>query len=565
LAGKTGILIKKSKVKSQKSKFAVRFIVAVAIAIVLTFPTQAQKKADTAKKMPIEIMPGTGVLQFVQTDSGGLNKLIGNVILKQGETMMYCDSAYFFLEKNSLEAFGNVKVIQPGSQAQSDYMRYLGNQKLAYMKGNVMLTDGKSNLWSEEVEYNVGTKIGTYSNGGTLQDSTTTLSSNSGIYNMKDKNARFTGEVIVTDPEYNIISDDMGYNTETKFTTFFGKSTVTSDKSVLKTSCGTYDSKNKISHFPCRASVINEGQFIDADSMYYNRRIGKGIAVGHVVSIDTEQHTTLYSGRADYNDKKRVVLASIKPVMKQMNGKDSLFIRADTFFSAPVPKKGDTAKKVVLVTKKEKRKKQKEVIVESSEDTTSADSTGPRYFIGYHHVLIFSDSMQGKCDSISYSDKDSVMRMMYDPITWSRKSQITGDTILMYMDSSKVKRVYVPNNALVVSQSGPPKARLFDQIQGKTLTAHFKDNAIDNMVVRPNAEAIYYAKDEHEAYIGVNEASSERMRIFFKDEALNTILFEKDVKQKLTPLDKADLPGMKLSRFKWLDDKRPKSLEELFK
>lgn len=259
------------------------------------------------------------------------------------------------------------------------------------------------------------------------------------------------------------------------------------------------------------------------------------------------------------------MLATIKPVMKQMNGKDSLFIRADTLFSAPVPKKGDTVKTVLAIKKKEKGKKKKTVTgIAAVEDTTMADSSGPRYFIGYHHVLIFSDSMQGRCDSISYSDEDSIMRMMYDPITWSRKSQITGDTILMYMDSSKVKKVYVPNNALVVSQSGPPKAKLFDQVQGKTLTGYFKNNTIDNMIVRPNAEAIYYAKDDRDAYIGVNEASSERMRIFFKDEELNVILFEKDVKQKLTPLDKADIPAMKLSRFKWLEDKRPKTLAELF-
>jgi lipopolysaccharide export system protein LptA len=564
LARKKGKLINNSKFKIQDSKIAICFIAGAVMAFVLNFSASAQKKNDTAGKLPIEIMPGTGVLQFVQTDSGGLNKLIGNVILKQGQSMMYCDSAYFFLEKNSLEAFGNVRIVQPGANAQGDYMRYLGNLKLAFLKGNVMLTDGKSNLWSEEVEYNVGTKIGTYSQGGTLQDSATTVSSNAGVYNMQSKDARFTGEVIVTDPQYNIVSDDMGYNTETKFTTFYGASTVTSDKSVLKTTCGTYDAKNKISNFPCRSSVVNEEQYIEADSMYHNRKTGIGVAVGKVVSIDTAQHITLYCGRADYNDKKRNILASIKPVMKQMNGKDSLFIRADTFFSAPVLKKGDTVKLAKQLKKKEKGKKKKEVIV-AVEDTATADTSGPRYFIGYHHVLIFSDSMQGKCDSISYSDKDSIMRMMYDPITWSRKSQITGDTILMYLDSSKIKKVYVPNNALVVSQSGPPKARLYDQIQGKTLTGHFKDNTIDNMVVQPNAEAIYYAKDEQEAYIGVNEATSERMRIFFKNEELNTILFEKDVKQKLTPLDKADLPAMKLSRFKWLEDKRPKKLEELFR
>lgn len=528
-------------------------------------PAIAQNKTDTSKKTPIEIMPGTGVLQYVETDSGAINKLIGNVILKQGESTLYCDSAYFDLARNNVEAFGSVRIIQPGSEAQSDYMRYLGNQKLAFMKSNVMLTDGKSSLWSDEVEYNTGTKIGTYSNNGTLQDSTTTVSSIAGRYDMRTKDTRFTGDVVVTDPEYNIVSDDLGYNTESKMMTFFGPSVVTSDSSVLKTSSGTYDSKKGIAHFTSRSSILNKEQYVEADIIDYDKGSGEGHAEGNVVTIDTIQKTTLYAGNADYNQKKRTMFATIKPVLKQMNGEDSLFIRADTFYSAPVPQ--PVIYDTVWVEKTTgKGKNKKTVMVQTVDSTTSsADTSSPRYFIGYHHVLIFSDSLQGRCDSISYSQKDSVMKMMYDPIVWSRKSQITGDTILLYTDSAnQVRQIYVPNNALIVSQSGPDKAKLWDQVQGKTLTGYFVNNEMDHMIVRPNAEAIYYAVDDYNAYIGVNETTSERMTVFFKEQGIDRILFEQDVKQKLTPLDKADLPAMKLSRFKWLIDKRPKSLSELF-
>ncbi|RYE24149.1 MAG: hypothetical protein EOP51_08275 [Sphingobacteriales bacterium] len=523
----------------------------------------AQKKpADTAKRTPIEIMPGTGVLQYVETDSGAINKLIGNVILKQGESLMYCDSAYFDLAHNNVEAFGSVRIVQPGSDAQSDYMRYVGNQKQAFMKGNVMLTDGKSSLWSEEVQYNTGTKVGTYGQGGTLHDSTTTLSSNSGIYNMGSKESRFTGDVIVTDLDYNIISDDLGYNTESKLMTFFGPSIVNSDSSVLKTSSGTYDSKKGIAHFNARSSILNKEQYIEADKIDYDKSSGEGHAEGQVITIDTVQKTTLYAGKADYNQKKRTMFATIKPVLKQMNGEDSLFIRADTFYSAPVPHPYDT----IWVEKTVgKGKNKKTVMVKTVDSTSAADSSAPRFFIGYHHVLIFSDSLQGRCDSISYSQKDSVMKMMYDPIVWSRKSQITGDTILLYTDSAnEVRQIYVPNNALIVSQSGPDKAKLWDQVQGKTLTGDIVNNAMDHMIVKPNAEAIYYARDDDGAYMGVNEATSERMNVYFKDQAIHRILFEQDVKQKMTPLQQADLNGMKLSRFKWLDAKRPKTLSELF-
>lgn len=520
-----------------------------------TWQLNAQKKADSTTK--VEII-GAGSLVHLVTDTGEIDKLVDTVRIKQGETLMFCDSAYFSLAKNMVEAFGNVRVVQPGSEAQSDYMRYVGNQKTAYMKGNVMLTDGKSNLWSEDLTYNTSTKIGVYTLGGTLQDSTTTLSSNSGSYNTKTKDARFTGEVIVIDPQYEIISDDMGYNTETKVVVFYAPSVVTSDSSVLRTTCGRYDTKNEIAHFTCRSSILTKEQYVEADSIDHNRKTGIGNARGNVIAIDTTQHTTLYCGRTDFSEKKKTTLATIKPVLKQVSDNDSLFIRADTFFSFPALKKKDTVKQQPVVKTK---KKTKQVPVA---DTAEVDSKAPRSFIGYHHVLIFSDSMQGKCDSISYSQQDSVMRLMYDPIVWSRKSQITGDTILLYMDSSKIRKIFVPNNGFMVSQSGPDKAKLYDQVQGKTITGYFKDGQMDYMLVKPDAQTIYYGKDGNGAYLGVNEVTATRMKVHFKDGELYKILYEQDVKTKSTPLDKADLPNMKLLRFRWLNELRPKSKEQLF-
>lgn len=531
-------------------------MLSVVLLCMITFYASAQKKTDSTTK--VEIVSARALVH-VTTDSGEIDKLIDTVVVKQGETYMYCDSAYFSLAKNTMEAFGNVRVVQPGSEAQSDYMRYVGNQKTGFMKGNVMLTDGRSHLWSEDLTYNTATKVGVYTQGGTLQDSTTTLSSNAGSYNTKTKDARFTGEVIVTDPQYNIVSDDMGYNTESKIVTFFAPSVVTSDSSVLTTSCGSYDTKNEIAHFKCRSSILNSEQYIEADTIDHNRKTGVGFAKGNVIALDTAQHTTLYCGRGDFNEKKKTMLASIKPVLKQVNNKDSLYIRADTFYSFPAGKKIDSSKQKTTAKGK---KKQKQVAI--AEDTTSVNSKTPRCFIGFHHVLIFSDSMQGKCDSISYTQADSTMRLMYDPIVWSRKSQITGDTITMLLDSSKVRQIYVPNNAFMVSQSGPDKAQLYDQVQGKTMTGIFKDGQVDYMLVKPDAQTIYYGKDDNGAYIGVNEVTATRMRIYFKDEGLHKITYEQDVKSKLTPMDKADLPNMKLKRFRWLIDKRPTSIEQLF-
>jgi hypothetical protein len=198
-------------------------------------------------------------------------------------------------------------------------------------------------------------------------------------------------------------------------------------------------------------------------------------------------------------------------------------------------------------------------------DTTAADTTAPLVFVGYHHVKIFSDSLQGLCDSISYSRADSTIRMIYNPIAWSHLSQITGDTILLHLsDSGKLKSMYVPNNAFVVSQTGPEKAHMFDQVQGKTITGYFEKNTITQLVVVPDAQSIYYSKDSKGAYIGESEASSELMKVFFEQQQVYRIIFERDITQTLTPMDQVDIPGAHLSRFQWLMDTRPKTKAELF-
>jgi len=521
----------------------------------------AQKNSDTSKKVNVEIVTA-GFVEKVPTDSVSFNKLVDNVQLQQGETVMYCDSAYLFSETNNVEAFGNVVIIQPdGTRSASDYLKYIGNKKLAYLVDNVSLTDGKDNLWATEVEYDLNTKIGVYSKGGTLQSDKTSLTSNSGVYNIRSKDARFIGDVHVTDPEYTIVSDEMGYNTETKITTFFAASVVTSDSSVLSTHCGTYNSIQEIAHFPCRSSILTKEQYMEADSLYYNKTKGFAKARNNVIAIDTTQKLTLYCQWADMNEFKKTTLATVKPVMKKMNGEDSLFIRADTFFMAPVIPVKDSIKVVKTVGK---GKKKKEVIEMIADTTAVKDTAELRYFIGYHKVKIFSDSMQGLCDSIAYSQADSIMKMMYDPVLWSRKSQITGDTILLYTDSNKLKKMFIPDKAFVVSQSGPDKAELYDQVQGKTLTGFFHNNTIDEVLVKPNAEAIHFSTDDDGAYIGVSEVSSARMRVLFEDQAISYILFEQEVKEKMNPLDKVNLQGLRLSRFQWLDKIRPKTLKEIF-
>lgn len=543
---------------------------------------------DTSDKITVQIIHAD-LLEPLATDTGSIQRLLGDVQLIQGTTQMFCDSAHIDLEKNNLEAFGAVKIVQPGgTQVEGDYVRYTGNAKLAYLYGNVALTDGKATLFTEELTYNSGTKIGTYSLGGTLQNGVTQLSSNSGMYNLNTKDSRFTGEVSVTDPQYNVISDDLGYNTGTELVNFYAHSVVNnSDGSVLNTNQGVYDKLGGVADFLKRTSMQKGEQYIEGNKLHYNMKRSTGTASGEVIVIDTAQHTTLWCGKAWYWGRSRRMLATEHPLLRKENGKDSLYIAADTFYSAPDARfvskitavhprdtfsNGDSSRPRSAGRAERRRSGRTAVISTGTSPGTKpiaeaeeplADSTAPRFVTGYRNVRIWSDSLQGHCDSLTYSRYDTTLRLMVEPVVWSRRSQISGDTILLYTDSTRVRQLYIPEKAFLTSRSGPDKAQLYDQIQGKTLTANFENGEIHDMVIWPAAESIYFAKDDGGAYIGVNESQSERMRVFFEDGTIRIIKFEQQVTQTLTPMRQAALPSMRLSRFRWREDERPKSLEDL--
>jgi hypothetical protein len=286
-----------------------------------------------------------------------------------------------------------------------------------------------------------------------------------------------------------------------------------------------------------------------------------------------------------------------------VSGQDSIYMAADTFFSAPdieraaAGKKAGGSKDSAVVKRKPttagKRTTAQRPRVNPAgnatlagdtlarhapemqapmvpgyiapEDSTAADTAKARYFIGYRGVRVFADSMQAICDSIRYTQRDSSMRLIRDPVAWARRAQISGDTIVLVSDSSKIRRLWVPNNALIVSRSGPEKANLFDQVQGRTLRGNFDDSgALREMVVFPTAESVNYQTDDGGAYVGVVESQGERMRVFFRDQKIERVAIEQDPKHTMLPLKEPGATTLRLSRFVWREEERPKSVAELF-
>ncbi|HUP11161.1 MAG TPA: hypothetical protein VM187_03085, partial [Niastella sp.] len=189
------------------------------------------------------------------------------------------------------------------------------------------------------------------------------------------------------------------------------------------------------------------------------------------------------------------------------------------------------------------------------------NDSSDRYFKGWHHVRIFSDSMQAMSDSLWYSGKDSVFRLYTDPVMWASKSQITGDTIFVYTKNKNPDRLYVFDNGLAINLSDK---NMYNQIKGNRLHGYFRNGEIDYMRAQGNAESIYYLKEENGKLKGINNATGDIIDLRFKTKELSKVVFISDVSGTLYPVNQATEQNKFLRGFKWLEDKRPKTKFELF-
>jgi hypothetical protein len=160
-----------------------------------------------------------------------------------------------------------------------------------------------------------------------------------------------------------------------------------------------------------------------------------------------------------------------------------------------------------------------------------------------------------------YSFKDSVFRLYHDPVVWSKESQITGDTILLYTKNKKPDRMEVLRNSFIASFV---TSEVFNQVRSTRLDAYFKDGSIDSVRAKGRAETIYYIQDEDSAFTGINESNSDIMDIFFKNKELERVVFRGQVKGTIWPMQQKTPQEMRLPNFKWLDSRRPKSRFELY-
>ena len=551
-----------------------------------------------AQIQTLPVTDSTKAIQIIRANSFRQKKidsvttlitLAGDAVVKQGNTLLSGDSIVLDQRTGIAEVFGNVHINDADTvHTYAQYLKYIGNEKMAYLKRNVKLTDGHAVLNTNELEYNLQTGIATYSKGGKVINGKTVLTSEDAVYYSDTKDVFFKNNVHLVDEKSDMVADSLRYNTLFKEAYFISPTRIKTQDGIILTRSGTYNVETGEAVFYDRTSYSDSVRSVTGGKMAYDRNTGILQVEDNGKLVDSVNKVTVLGNQLLINKNTSSFLATRKPVMILYRNNDSTYIAADTLFSG-LRKYDSTQKKIINVT--DTLKKEMAINVSSITDslnkktansssttdstnihaTDSLHKTGNietsaqdsiRYFLAFHHVRIYNDSLQAVSDSLHYSTADSTFKLFGDPVFWNDKTQVNGDTMYLFTTNQKPKRLFVFNTGIVINKT---KEGLFNQIGGRTLNAYFKEGVIDYIRVKGTpAESIFYPYDEDSAYIGMNRSSGDVIDIYFIKRELNKVKFINDVNGTLYPLKQIPEDAKFLKKFKWMDNRRPKNKLELF-
>jgi len=469
-------------------------------------------------------------LRYNQYQNGDAQVLTGHVHFRHVGANLYCDSANFFQQTNSFEAFGHVRMVQGDTLSlTSDYAYYDGNEQIAQARYNVVLKHRKTTLYTDSLDYDRMYSFGNFFEGGKLVDNGSTLTSDWGEYHTDSKMAMFYYDVRLRNKKFYLTTDSLFYDTRLSRAHIVGPSNITSGSSHIYSEDGYYNTKTEMSELFGRSVMKDKGRSLVGDSVYYDSKNGLSHAYNNVVYVDSVNKNKMTGDYCEYNEETGYAMTTKRAVAIDYSQRDSLYMHADTF-------------KVFTFN-------------------INTDSVY-RKIHAYNKVRAYRVDVQAVCDSLVYNSQDSCMTMYHDPIVWNNGQQLFGEEIRAYMKDSTIDHVHVLGQAFSVEQLADSVH--FNQVSSKEMMALFNKGEVYETNATGNVLIVYYPMDDSDStLIGLNYTETPKLRMFLEKRKMKKIWMEKPtgVLYPMTqiPPSKYFLPG-----YAWFDYIRPLNRDDIF-
>ncbi|MBO7301316.1 MAG: hypothetical protein J6U58_01240 [Bacteroidaceae bacterium] len=500
--------------------------------LILPFVAKAQElssDSSSTKSKSYVHMLHTDITRFDEAINPDAWILVGDVQFRRDSMYMYCDSAHYFQNKNSFQAFGNVRMEQGDTLFLfGDYLDYDGDVNIARVRQNVRLIDKTTVLETDSLDFDRNVNLGFFFEYGTLSDEENVLSSYYGEYSVDTKDAFFQYEVVLENSDFRMLTDTLRYNTETKIANIFGPTNMYSGESEVYSERGRYNTSTKHAFLLDRSVIYNDNKNVTADSLFYDTQAGYSEVFGNIIYTDTVNRNMLTGEYAYLNEIVDSAYVTGRAVATDFSQRDSLYLHADTIWA-----------------------------VSYNVDTDSLY----RQIKAHHKVRAWGKNMQAVCDSLIFDSRDTCLTMYKDPILWDKDIQLLGEVVKVYMDSTNINWVHVINQTLYAE---PVDSVNYNQIKGQEMKFFFNEGKLAEMQVIGSVNIIFYPIETDGTYMGMNTTTAGRAIAYLKDGQVEKMVIPKEAKGVFYPMSQRPADKRFLDNFAWFDFVRPTSKEDIF-
>lgn len=556
---------------------------------------QTQQNPQQKPKRNAKVIEIKFAKQLLLRDSmPDIQILKDSVIFFHDGAYLYCDSAYYNQVANTFDAFSNVRMEQGDTIfLAGNYMYYDGNTKLVRFRENVSLEHypkkNKTNvttLLTDSLNYDRMMNIGYYFDGGMLIDSLNELTSYWGQYEPSLHMATFRDSVILKNPKFTLYSDLLKYDTADKRALISTPTKIVSDSGLIYTSKGWYNTNTEESLLLDQSTILNKegNRILRGDSISYHKAKGYGEVFGNMFLQDTLKKVILMGNYGYYNELTDYAMATDSAFCIEYSQPDSLFIHGDTLKLITIT---DTIKQIepsithapanpLLTDSMHDTANDSLHIdmlhvqpVQASKDSVTkqfqkADSIQTfRMIKAYYGVRFYRTDIQGICDSLQFSARDSIIHMYKDPVLWNTNRQLSGDTIDVFMNDSTIDYMHVKRYAFSIEQKDSIH---FNQLKSRSLRVFFDNKKVKRVLAEGNVETISFPEERNgELSRLLNWLETSYLEIFLKDGKFSKLVGWPKPVAKMTPFDLVKPEQLRLKDFYWFDYLRPLDKKDIFR
>ncbi|MFN3875742.1 MAG: hypothetical protein ACK4L7_07520, partial [Flavobacteriales bacterium] len=352
------------------------------------------------------------------------------------------------------------------------------------------------------------------------------LTSGTGTYLADERRFLFGRAVRLEHPDHAVASDTMHYAAATGVCSFLGPTSITQGGTVIRTLGGSYDTRAEQARFNRRTSVASGGRILEGDSLFYDKRTGEGLAWGQVSIADTSGELRVLGAFGRHLEPEQRTMVTGRAELRMRMGADTLYLHADTLFAEP--------------------------------------HGAARRITARRRARFYKPDLQGACDTLIYSEADSLITLRHRPVLWSGADQISGDTIRLRLKDGLAHRLLVQGSGFLLS---PADSGRFDQVAGTVMTGFFTEGELRRLDVEGNARTVYHPKEQKEGReeaIGVNRADCSRIKVRLHEGRITAVIFLDRPDAVLYPLEKAPVEETVLPGLVYRAAERPRDREGIF-